>query len=140
MFENYMKYKNEFCDKRAKVLKKLLAEGMSEKQIVDCFQYSSISKKEPDFCILFGCGEVCHSLPREKLNCFGCYCPYFEMEVWNDGERDIIGRCAICSEYMTIFTTPMGEHLLDCTNCWFPHSEEEVLKNLRSVKKMMRKV
>jgi len=137
MFENYRKYKKIFVDRRLEVVRKLLNKGMSEEEILEYFLYPNISKQEPDFCILYGCGEVCHSLPKGKLNCFGCYCPYFEMVVWNDGEKDITGRCAMGSEYMTIFSTATGDHLLDCSNCWFPHEEAEVKKSLKAVLRSM---
>ncbi len=133
MFENYRKYKKIFIEKRLGLIRKLIDKGMSEDEILEYFLYPNMSKKEPDFCILYSRDEVCHSLPREQLNCFGCYCPYFEMIVWNDGMNDIKGRCAIGSEYMTIFTASNGEHILDCSNCWFPHREEEIRKSLKKV-------
>jgi Zn-finger protein len=132
MFANYRKHKKIFVDKRLKIVKKLVDKGMSEQEIVDYFLYPGMSKKEPGFCILYGCDKVCHSLPREKLNCFDCYCPYYELVVWNDGEKDITGRCAMGSEYMTFFTTATGEQILDCSNCWFPHTEKVVKKSLKA--------
>jgi len=137
MFENYRKYKKMFVDKRLKIVKKLVDMGMPEQEIVDYFLYPAMSKKESGFCILYGSDEVCHSLPKEKLNCFGCYCPYYELVVWNDGETDITGRCAMGSEYMSIFSTATGDHILDCSNCWFPHSEAEVKKSLKTVLRSM---
>lgn len=133
MFENYRKHKDMFMEKRLGLVRRLLSEGLSEEEIIAYFLYPNISRKEPNFCILYENNEVCHSLPREELNCFGCYCPYFEMIVWNDGERDIIGRCKMGSEYMTIFSADSGEHLLDCSNCWFPHKTEEVIESMKRV-------
>ncbi len=115
------KWYNEFRKKRAEVLKHVI--DKSPEGIIKYFTYLNLKKSDPDFCPLFKENIKCHKLKENELICFFCGCPYFDYDLWDEGNK-IYGGCK----------NPMGRGYRnrygywDCSECHFPHLKENALK------------
>jgi len=87
--------------------------------VISEFRYDNRSVSHPEKCICYREGLPCHDM--ENLNCFLCYCPYYDTEKeeggclrdspdgkWHDSEKLPKGR------------------IWDCSDCDYPHREETV--------------
>jgi Zn-finger protein len=86
------------------------------KTILEEWDFEKRKKTNLDECICYQQDKKCHNL--EKLNCYFCYCPYY-------GEK-----CAIDSPDVKYVTSMSGKKILDCSDCNFPHLEENIKKIL----------
>ena len=88
----------------------------------------NLSRKEKKFCPLFADGKKCHILSGDRLNCLGCYCPYFSAEV---NEKDGFIECGLCTVSSPAARRAVSAKnpkltVLDCSMCVIPHQHSRV--------------
>jgi Zn-finger protein len=116
--------------KHKKLLEKL--SHLSDKEIIDYFEFDNMVEKEPDFCPLYSENKKCHDL--EQLNCYFCACPHFRL----DTDKSF---CAIECKDGGGFIGPDGFRHQDCSKCVVPHKTKYILNNFdRDWAKVMKDV
>lgn len=114
--------------KTERLIHKLRKQGLSEEQVADYFLHDNLSRKEKKFCPLFADGKKCHILSGDRLNCLGCYCPYFSAEV---NEKDGFIECGLCTVSSPAARRAVSAKnpkltVLDCSMCVIPHQHSRV--------------
>jgi len=94
-------------------------------RILKEFRFSHRSKGHPEECPNYPGQKPCHNIPAEKLNCYFCLCPEYD----NSREE---GGCFRNDPKGKWFYRPNGR-IWDCTNCDYPHKEENIRKYLRAL-------
>lgn len=119
----YSDWEQEHKVKRSNLQRKLENQGLTEKQIIDYFDWSNMVVKQPEFCGLYKTKTKCHNI--ENLNCYNCGCPYFKYTdtppLGTDGKKRF-SSCTIRSKYSKDFETDGNIHC-DCTDCTIPHTK-----------------
>ena len=110
--------------KHQQIIQKLLYKGYSKNEIIQYFEYTNLSQKEPDFCPLFAQKKKCHEM--EGLNCYFCGCPHFRF--YSYPKDRIYSYCAIKSldGEQKCYSNSFHQ---DCSNCIVPHKKEYILQN-----------
>ena len=77
-----------------------------------------------DFCPLYTQNKTCHDIALSKINCQGCYCPNYMIEVALDNHSGLykIGICSINSKF-GIYKQKENYLILNCSQCKIPHYE-----------------
>ncbi len=122
------RWSTEFRTKKMEIFKSLVDKGLSREEIADAFLYSNMKENYPDFCPLYKLGETCHNLPEDKLCCYGCDCPHFDLSgsPYAKSTRIYVGLCQAYSKMVNY--RPYGKpginvpfFILDCKKCTVPH-------------------
>ena len=127
---SYASWFERHAKKHKKIVDKLLEKGLSEKEIVEYFDFDNMVKEEPKFCPLYQTNTKCHDM--DNLNCYLCACPYFR---FNDDGLDsyngfkILSNCNI-NNGTKLKSKDVIHH--DCSTCSVPHHQEFVLKNFNT--------
>lgn len=118
--------------KTARLVRRLRKQGLSEEQIADFFLHENLSRSEKKICPLFIDGKKCHILSSDRLNCLGCYCPYFLIEVNEHDGITECGRCTVNSAAAQWAATAKNPNvkLLDCSMCVIPHQHSRAMEVL----------
>ena len=144
---SYLSWFEEQASKHQVVIKKLLAQELTQDQIIAYFDFDNMMKMEPDFCPLYKelnsegkVGKKCHDM--EKLNCYLCACPNFR---FNDegfekkGEKTVYSFCDIDSKDGNQGVYGDAIHQ-DCSGCSIPHHVSYIKKHYdEDWKKIMKK-
>lgn len=114
--------------KTGKVISRLRKKHLSDEQVADYFLYDHLSRQEKKFCPLFADGKKCHILSGDRLNCLGCYCPYFAADVTEKEGIVECGHCTVDSPAAQRFSPVKNPKLsiLDCSMCVIPHQHSRV--------------
>ncbi len=92
-------------------------------QIIDEYRYENRSVAHPNACICYEQGTPCHDM--ENLNCFFCYCPYYDTQIVEGGCL----RNSPDGQWHQSEKLPTGR-IWDCSNCEHPHLENTVKVHL----------
>lgn len=95
------------------------------KAILEDYDYNKRRLTHPDECPCNSSGP-CHD---EELNCFFCYCPWYESEKSEGGCG--IGNPLEKGKFLDRRGHPTSDKIWDCSDCNFPHKREVVEKVLR---------
>ncbi len=143
--ERFVLSKENILFKRNKVLERL--QYLTIEQLVERFSFKSMQQEFKDFCPMLEKGQVCHNMSLDSLNCYGCACPKFNVEIDIDTQTGLykLGMCQVNSRdgyYKKIYikdekTKPFLILILDCSNCNIPHDKSfianVILKDLEKV-------
>lgn len=66
--------------------------------------------------------KTCHDIPLSKINCTGCYCPNYMIEISKDEDSGFykIGICAVGSKF-GVYKIKENYLILSCAKCIIPH-------------------
>ncbi|WP_457745580.1 hypothetical protein [Sulfurimonas sp.] len=125
----YSDWVNKHAAKHQIIVKKLLAQGFNEDEIIEYFDFENMKDKEIDFCPLYAKNQKCHDM--ESLNCYLCSCPNFRFN--DEGIQDIDEKkqysyCNIDSKdgRQGVYGEKIHQ---DCSGCSVPHHKEYVKKH-----------
>lgn len=124
----YGEWFDAHAQKHEAVVKKLIAQGMDKKAILDYFDFDNMVQAEPDFCPLYAHKKKCHDM--EKLNCYLCACPNFRFSDSGIGTAEgktLYSRCAIDSKEGNAAVYGDAVHQ-DCSRCTVPHRRDYIEK------------
>ncbi|MCK7484393.1 MAG: hypothetical protein MZU97_01685 [Bacillus subtilis] len=107
-----------------------------EDDIIQKFKFSQMVKDYPEYCVMLENGEICHNLDKDELNCLGCNCPNYKLEISYDAEKELykIGICSINSKFGSYKISSIKSDLrkkyliLNCKNCSVPHRARFIKK------------
>lgn len=126
---SYSSWFKQHGNKHRIIVDRLIAEGLSEEEIIDYFDFDNMVSKEPEFCYLYPDNKKCHNV--ESLNCYLCACPLFRFSDDGIGKKDlkvIYSECYVNSKLG--IQSDFGEAVhLDCSGCTVPHGRKYVRKN-----------
>jgi Zn-finger protein len=126
----YEQWINQHNIKHQAIMKRL--EHLSDREIIEYFDFDNMKKNESDFCPLYQTNEKCHEM--EHLNCYFCACPLFRV-------GNIKSFCKIESRFGGRYQDKNGYSHQDCTNCKIPHKVSYIEVNFdRSWENAMRDV
>jgi len=137
---SYSNWFNEHAYKHKIVVDKLVAQGYTQEQIIEYFDFESMVQNENDFCPLYKESKKCHEM--ESLNCYLCACPNFRFDdagIKELGENTQYSFCDIDSKdgSQGIYGDKIHQ---DCSKCTVPHHRSYVEKNFDlDWKKIMKK-
>jgi len=126
---SYFEWFEEHALKHARVIQKLNALGLTDKEMVSYFVFENMLEKEPEFCILYANKQKCHDVTY--LNCYLCACPHFRFDdngLKTQNGNVIKSACAIESNKSALFVYEGIGHL-DCSRCSVPHTKAFILKH-----------
>jgi len=124
---SYEEWFETHAAKHKKIVDKLVANGFSEDEIINYFEYENMAKEEIDFCPLYKDNKKCHEM--EKLNCYLCGCPNFRFDDEGLDEYNgmkILSKCDINNGSKL---SHGGFIHQDCSKCTVPHHKAYVKKN-----------
>lgn len=126
---NYTQWFTEHAQKHKVIVGKLLEKNYSKEQIIEYFDFDSMVKNEPDFCLLYKDNKKCHDM--ESLNCYLCACPNFRFDdagIKKVGENTQYSFCGIESKdgSQGVYGDKIHQ---DCSKCGVPHHKAYVEKN-----------
>ena len=143
---SYLSWFEDQASKHHAVMKKLLAQGLTQDEIITYFDFDNMVKMEPDFCPLYKelnsegeVGKKCHDM--EKLNCYLCACPNFRFKDEGYEKRDDKTVYSFCDIYSKDGRQGVyGEAIhQDCSGCSVPHHVSYIKKHYdEDWKKMMK--
>ena len=122
-------YIDTFYYKRAIRLQQIEAAD----NIIEKFSFKTMQKECPEFCTLIKEDKPCHDLGNEELNCYGCFCPNYQVEISIDKEKNLyqIGQCKINSKFGHYKQDKSNRYLiLTCINCKVPHYDKYIQQNI----------
>jgi Zn-finger protein len=93
--------------------------------IVSEFDYETRRKEHPHECPCNSSGP-CHKL--EELNCFFCFCPWYESEKTEGGCK--AGNPLGKGHYFEREGHSTSDRIWDCSDCTYPHQKEVVKQYL----------
>jgi len=93
--------------------------------IVNEFDYEKRRKEHPHECPC-NSSEPCHNL--EELNCFLCFCPWYESEKPEGGCK--VGNPLGRGHYFERGGHSTSDRIWDCSDCTYPHKKETVRQYL----------
>lgn len=144
-YQALCKIAQKFSEIRNKTLKQHTSRLLSMKdldvnEIIKNFSFKTMQEECANSCYMLKKNKVCHNMETTELNCFGCYCPNYQIEVLydNDLQKYKVGKCKINSKFgvyklSKTRTKPSKEYLvLNCTNCTIPHNKvflRKIIKN-----------
>lgn len=131
---NSKSWRKKMTRRSGRLIRKLKRRGLSDRDILDFFIYDNLIHSEKRFCPLFASGQKCHIFSADRLNCLGCYCPYFELTVEEKGSEIECGSCSVNSPAAQRFSSDGKVKILDCSMCVIPHQASTAMKVLRSYK------
>jgi len=125
---SYDEWLKEFKAKRSEIVRRLVADGYSDREIAAYFEFDNMKVKQDKFCPLYSQNKKCHNV--EYLNCFNCACPYFEIidEPIEIDDRKLVSWCTIDSKYAKLFVDDNDNVHCDCTDCTVPHTKKSAVK------------
>lgn len=132
--ERIQESKDNSIAKRNAYLAKL--KDLTIDEIVEKFFFKNMRQDYADFCALYAENKLCHKLEPNTLNCFGCLCPNYNLDIVLDEETGLykIGACRINSKLGYYKRTKtMGEYpkafiVLTCIDCTVPHYKASAKK------------
>lgn len=107
----YQEWIDSHKTKHQKIISKLFY--LSDRELLEYFDFDNMVNNEPDFCILYKTNEKCHDM--EKLNCYLCGCFYFRFDKMNS-------FCKIDSIDGKKINSHDGFLHQDCSECSVPHN------------------
>lgn len=97
------------------------------KIILKEFSFETRRDKSPEECPLYSQNKHCHALEEGDLNCFFCLCPEYDSE-------SEIGGCKLGNpEGKGRWFYRAKGRIWDCSDCAYPHKEENVRKYLNRI-------
>ena len=107
-------------------------------KITEKFSFKTMCSDAPEFCPMTAKNKLCHDLTDETLNCYGCICPDYDLEIGFDEKQKLykIGFCRINSKFgMYKLTQTQGQIpkkylILSCINCKTPHNNVFIKKQI----------
>jgi len=124
---SYIDWFNNHSKKHQKIVDRLLANNLSQDEIIDYFDFDNMVKNEIDFCPLYKDNKKCHNI--DELNCYLCGCPNFRFD---DSGIDIVDNITT----MSICSIDNGDKLRvgdkihqDCSKCSIPHHKDYIKKH-----------
>ena len=126
---SYTKWMQEHAKKHKKIVEKLLDNGLTQKEIIDYFDFENMKEKEINFCPLYAKNKKCHDM--DELNCYLCACPNFRFN--DDGIKKVDNKLQY--SYCNIDSKDgrqgiYGEKIhQNCSKCQVPHTKEYVTKH-----------
>jgi Zn-finger protein len=96
--------------------------------VVEEFEYKKRREEHPYECPC-NCSGPCHSL--EELNCFFCFCPWYESEKPEGGCK--AGNPLRKGHYFSREGNATSDKIWDCSDCIYPHKKEVVKQYLISL-------
>ena len=96
--------------------------------IIKEFNFNNRKQKNPNECPCYSQNKPCHKIPEEKLNCFFCYCPNYDLTKEEGG-------CKINNPKGKWFFSDKlpKSKIWDCSDCDIPHEEEFVKQKLKKL-------
>jgi Zn-finger protein len=95
------------------------------KIILNEFDYKNRKEKHPEECPCYG-GNPCHDM--EDLNCFLCYCPWYNLEVSEGGCK--LNNPLEKGQWFERKGHYISDRIWDCSNCTYPHNKKVIKKEL----------
>ena len=145
---SYLSWFNDQASRHQEVMKRLLAQGLSQDEIIAYFDFENMVKREPDFCPLYSetnedgsVGRKCHDM--EKLNCYLCACPNFRFNddsFKKEEDKTVFSFCSIDSKdgVQGVYGDAIHQ---DCSGCTVPHHVSYIKKHYdEDWKKIMKDV
>jgi len=133
---SYLSWFDDQADRHKALMKKLLAQGLDQEEIIAYFDFENMVKMEPDFCPLYTeknsdgtTGRKCHDM--KQLNCYLCACPNFRFRDAGFEERDgkrVYSYCSIDSKEGRQGVYGDAIHQ-DCSGCTVPHHVSYIKKH-----------
>jgi hypothetical protein len=77
------------------------------------FTYNKLKLSHPNYCPLFKNNKICHNIDKDEMDCYHCYCPYYDNEYV---ENDRIGRCKRRRN-----NGKYNNNIWDCSDCTVMH-------------------
>jgi hypothetical protein len=107
--------------------------------IVEYFNYLQMKDKHTEFCPLYSKNQTCHKMDLQDLNCFGCMCPNYLLEIGFDQQTGLykLGYCKLKTKHGFYKRTTIKDEdkapflILNCLNCFVPHQTPFVLKYIK---------
>ena len=98
-------------------------------EIVENFSFKTMKRTYKDFCIFYEKDRTCHDMKPKDLNCYGCFCPNYKVEISFDKKQGLykIGTCSVKSKFGYYKQTKTRGDIkkdflvLSCANCTVPH-------------------
>jgi Zn-finger protein len=96
--------------------------------ILEEFDYKKRKEIGSNSCPCYS-SSPCHQM--ENLNCFLCYCPWYENQKAEGGCElgNILGK----GKWFERKGHPVSDKVWDCSNCEYPHKKEVAEKFLRTI-------
>lgn len=125
----YTQWFEDHANKHKVIVSKLLKQDYSQEQIIEYFDFDSMVKNEPDFCLLYAENKKCHDM--EKLSCYLCACPNFRFDDAGIKEVEKNTQYSFCDiESKDGAQGVYGDAIhQDCSKCSVPHHKNYVEKN-----------
>lgn len=95
--------------------------------IIEEYNFENRKKTHPDECPCNSLGP-CH--PIDELNCFFCYCPWYDSKIL-EGGCNIENPLGKGKWFYRIHST--SDRIWDCSECTYPHEEKTVRKVLQKL-------
>lgn len=136
-------WNEEFNLSKLQILKKLKSLPINE--IVDEFSFSNMKISNKEFCYLLGKDKPCHHINEDKLFCYACNCPHYQIEdsPYIMDNKVFFGKCGVQSkkakfnDYGGKLVPNKVFKILDCSECPIPHTkhmaEKEISKDLNDI-------
>jgi Zn-finger protein len=99
--------------------------GLHINSILEKFSYENRKKENPEDCPCYA-ASPCHDIT--DLNCFLCYCPWYENKKAEGGCE--IGNPLGKGKWFEREGHPISNKVWDCSNCEYPHKIEVAEKFL----------
>ena len=125
----YTQWFEDHANKHKQIVSKLITQEFSQEQIIDYFDFDSMVKNEPNFCLLYAENKKCHDM--ESLNCYLCACPNFRFDdagIKKIKENTQYSFCDIESKdgSQGVYGDKIHQ---DCSKCSVPHHRSYVEKH-----------
>ncbi|QOP44844.1 hypothetical protein [Sulfurimonas paralvinellae] len=126
---SYNKWLREHAQKHKEIIEKLLAENLTQDEIIEYFDFDNMKNKERDFCPLYAQNKKCHDM--EELNCYLCSCPNFcfsDKGIKKVDDKTQYSYCGIDSKdgRQGVYGETIHQ---DCSGCQIPHTKAYVAKH-----------
>jgi hypothetical protein len=125
----YTQWFENHAQKHEKIIQKLQKKALTEKEIIEYFDFDNMKKEEFDFCPLYAKNKKCHDM--EKLNCYLCACPNFRFDDKGITQVDNATQFSFCAiESKDGRQGIYGDKIhQDCSKCTVPHHTDYVEKH-----------
>ena len=100
------------------------------KALLGEFDFEIRKEKFPNECPCYKENKSCHDISGEKLNCFLCYCPEYNIDSGIGGCK--LGNPNWKGKWFYHEALPEGK-IWDCCGCNYPHDKKIAEKYLKKI-------